>query len=59
MRNIVYFDLETQRSFTDVGGAANRSKMGVSLGVTYSTLTGEYRVFAEDQLSDPTEVLAD
>jgi uncharacterized protein YprB with RNaseH-like and TPR domain len=52
MRNIVYFDLETQRSFTDVGGAANRSKMGVSLGVTYSTLTGEYRIFPEDRLED-------
>jgi hypothetical protein len=50
MRNIVYFDLETQRSFTDVGGAAHRSKMGISVGVTYSTLTSEYTVYAEDQL---------
>lgn len=48
--NIVYFDLETQRSFTDVGGAANRGKMGVSVAVTYSTLTGEYTIYQENQL---------
>ena len=52
MRNIVYFDLETQRSFTDVGGAANRGKMGISVGVTYSTLTGEYAIYGENQLDD-------
>ena len=39
-RNIVYFDLETQRSFSAVGGAANKHKMGVSVAVTYSTARG-------------------
>lgn len=52
MRDIVYFDLETQRSFGDVGGAANKDKMGISVGVAYSTRTGEYHIFGEDQTDD-------
>lgn len=50
MRDIVYFDLETQKSFSAVGGAKNKAKMGVSVAVTYSTALGEYRVFGEDQM---------
>ncbi|TAG11585.1 MAG: helicase [Verrucomicrobia bacterium] len=49
-KNIVYFDLETQRSFADVGGPANRSKMGVSVAVTYSTRRGTYEIYGENQL---------
>lgn len=48
MREIVYFDLETQRSFRDVGGMQNKDKMGVSVAVTFSTRGGQYRVFGED-----------
>ena len=47
-KNIVYFDLETQRSFTDVGGGANKEKMGVSVGVTYSTRRGTYMIYDEN-----------
>jgi DEAD/DEAH box helicase domain-containing protein len=50
MRDIVYFDLETQRSFGDVGGYAHKEKMGVSVGVAYSTRTGEYHIFDENQM---------
>ncbi len=50
MKNYVYFDLETQRSFRDVGGAANKSKMGVSVAVTYSSQTGEYIVYGEESM---------
>jgi len=49
-KNIVYFDLETQRSFGDVGGFANKSKMGVSVGVTYSTARGTYEIYAENEM---------
>ncbi|MEJ6579149.1 MAG: ribonuclease H-like domain-containing protein [Akkermansiaceae bacterium] len=52
MPGIVYFDLETQRSFGDVGGSAHKDKMGMSVGVTYSTDTGEYRIYGEDQVED-------
>ncbi|MBK1792728.1 ribonuclease H-like domain-containing protein [Persicirhabdus sediminis] len=47
MRDIVFFDLETQRSFSDVGGASNKDKMGMSVGVTYSTKLDEYRIYGE------------
>lgn len=57
MKDIVYFDLETQRSFGDVGGAANKDKMGISVGVAYSTRTGQYHVFGEDQADDLVEML--
>ncbi|MBX7208451.1 MAG: ribonuclease H-like domain-containing protein [Verrucomicrobiaceae bacterium] len=50
--NIVYFDLETQRTANDVGGWGNKHKMGISIAVTYSTKTGEYRVFTEDENGD-------
>jgi len=50
MRDIVYFDLETQRSFSDVGGTQHRDKMGVSVAVTYSTKAAEYRVFGESEM---------
>lgn len=49
-KNIVYFDLETQRSFGDVGGYANKDKMGVSVAVTYSTARGGYQIYTEDEM---------
>lgn len=52
MAGTVYFDLETQRSFGDVGGAANKDKMGMSVGVTYATETGQYHIFGEDQVEE-------
>ena len=39
-RDIVYFDLETQRTANDVGGWDKKRDMGMSLGVTFSTRTG-------------------
>lgn len=57
MRDIVYFDLETQRSFRDVGGMQNKDKMGVSVAVTFSTRTGQYRIFGEDGIDDLVEQL--
>lgn len=57
MRDIVYFDLETQKSFSAVGGAKNKAKMGVSVAVTYSTRTGEYHIYGEDTLDDLVQQL--
>jgi uncharacterized protein YprB with RNaseH-like and TPR domain len=50
MPNIVYFDLETQRSFSDVGGFSQKHKMGVSVAVTYSTAKGEYTIYPESEM---------
>lgn len=49
-RNIVYFDLETQRSFNDVGGATHKDKMGISIAVTYSTARGSYEIYGENDM---------
>ena len=56
-RNIVYFDLETQRTANDVGGWGNKDRMGMSIGVTYSTGTGEYRIFPESQVETLIKLL--
>jgi DEAD/DEAH box helicase domain-containing protein len=45
--DIVYFDLETQRTFNDVGGYDKKAAMGMSLGVTYSTAEQKYEIFSE------------
>src|SRR5436189_5803153 len=52
MKNIVYFDLETQKSADDVGGWDKISNMGMSIGVTYSTARGDYRTYGEKQVND-------
>ncbi|MBL9115844.1 MAG: ribonuclease H-like domain-containing protein [Verrucomicrobiaceae bacterium] len=49
-RDIVYFDLETQRTAGDVGGWDKKHKMGISIAATYSTKLGEYRVYLEDEV---------
>lgn len=56
-KNIVYFDLETQRSFGDVGGYAKKDKMGVSVAVTYSTARGGYQIYTESEMDQLGEEL--
>ena len=51
-QNFVYFDLETQKSANDVGGWGHKDKMKMSVGVTYSTAEGRYRIFGEKQVDD-------
>ena len=52
MKNIVYFDLETQKSAEEVGGWDRIADMRMSVGVTYSTARGEYRIYGEKQVDD-------
>jgi uncharacterized protein YprB with RNaseH-like and TPR domain len=56
-KNIVYFDLETQRSFGDVGGSMHKDKMQVSVAVTYSTARGTYEIYAENEMEKLGEEL--
>jgi RNase_H superfamily len=51
-KNIVYFDLETQKSADEVGGWNNISKMGMSVGVIYSTTRDEYKIFHEKSVNE-------
>lgn len=52
MANIVYFDLETQKSASEVGGWDNKRAMRMSVGVIYSTARGEYQIFDEAHVPD-------
>jgi len=52
MKNIVYFDLETQKSADEVGGWGNIREMRMSVGVTYSSALGEYHIYPEKQVDD-------
>ena len=52
MKNIVYFDLETQKSAQEVGGWNHIDRMGMSVGVTYSTARGDYAIYGEAQIDD-------
>ena len=52
MKNIVYFDLETQKSAEEVGGWDKISRMGMSVAVTFSTGTGQYTIYHEKRVND-------
>ncbi len=50
MKNIVYLDIETQKSFDEVGGRTPEHfrQLKMSVGVTYSTKDQCYRIFHEN-----------
>ncbi len=54
--NVLFFDLETQRSFDEVGGRRNIRKLGLSAAVTYSTADEAFHRYVEE---DATELIAD
>ncbi len=58
-KNIVYFDLETQKSFDDVGGRDRRKfrELRMSVGVTFSTGTNSYEIFDERRAGDLVNTL--
>ncbi len=57
MGDIVYFDLETQRTANDVGGWNHKDKMGMSIGCTFSTKTGQYHIYTESDVQQLIEQL--
>ena len=52
MNNIVYFDLETQKSAAEVGGWDKIRDMRMSVGVTYSTARGGYKIYGEKEVNE-------
>ena len=46
MRDLVYFDLETQRTANDAGGWDRKGNMQMSIGVTYSDADCPLRNFS-------------
>lgn len=57
MKNIVYFDLETQKSAEEVGGWDKIRDMRMSVGVTFSTARGTYQIYGEPQVNALIEEL--
>lgn len=57
MKNIVYFDLETQKSAEEVGGWSRIRDLRMSVGVTFSTARGGYLIYGEPQINDLMEEL--
>jgi DEAD/DEAH box helicase domain-containing protein len=49
---VVVFDLETQRSFAEVGGRSQFHRLGVSVGVAYRYDRDEFLVVTEDRISE-------
>lgn len=52
VKNIVYFDLETQFSAQEVGGWDKIRDLKMSVGVTYSTQRGGYRIYPEREVNE-------
>ena len=46
-RNIIYFDLETQKSAQEVGGWSYIDRLKLAVAVTYSTADQQYTTFQE------------
>ena len=51
-KNILYFDLETQKSADEVGGWDKIHEMRMSIGVTYSSARQEYNIYTEKQVDE-------
>lgn len=49
-RDVVVFDLETQRSFEEVGGRGGLRRLGVSVGVVYSFKDDTFRAYREAEV---------
>lgn len=56
-RLVVVFDLETQRSFEEVGGRSQLHKLGVSVGVAYRYDRDEFLVCTEDTIGELVDLL--
>ncbi|MBN1135236.1 MAG: ribonuclease H-like domain-containing protein [Anaerolineae bacterium] len=50
--NTLFFDVETQRTFDQVGGRHNIRALGLAAAVTYSTATGTFRHYTEESVAD-------
>ena len=54
---VVVFDLETQRSFAEVGGRSQFHRLGVSVGVAYRYDKDEFLVVTEENIGDLINLL--
>jgi DEAD/DEAH box helicase domain-containing protein len=54
---VVVFDLETQRSFAEVGGRSQFHRLGVSVGVAYRYDRDEFLIVTEENVSELVDLL--
>ncbi len=47
----LFFDLETQRSFQEVGGRENIKLLRLSVAVTFSTSSNEFKSYTESDVA--------
>ena len=50
--NVLVFDLETQRTFDEVGGRHNIRKLFLSVAVTYASPAGTFQHYTEEMVAD-------
>lgn len=55
----VCFDLETQRTFDEVGGRHNLDQLGLAAAVIYDSVRSEYLAYTEDQALQLVEALSE
>lgn len=58
-QNIIVLDLETKRSFEDVGGRDNLGALGVSVVGVYSYRTNDYQAYWENDFPKLLSILAE
>jgi len=58
-RLVVVFDLETQRSFAEVGGRSQLHRLGVSIGVAYRYDRDEFLTYDEESVPNLVELLCE
>jgi len=56
---VVVFDLETRRSFEEVGGRTQLHRLGISVGVAYRYDTDEFVSYTEDDIGQLITLLAE
>lgn len=56
-RKVVVFDLETRRSFAEVGGRSQFHRLGLSVGVAYRYDTDQYLVVTEETVDQLISLL--
>jgi len=59
LKNVVFFDLETQKTFDEVGGRTpdHLRQLRISVGVTYSSKDQQYRIFHEGTVHEMIQQL--
>lgn len=57
IKNRLVLDLETKRSFAEVGGAENRALLGVSVVGVYDYASDRFLTFREERFSELSELL--